>query len=385
MKKKRVILSVCACVCLVLSLSVVAITFLHTAPKHKHVLGEEKTYHICNDSIYYTRQCKDGCDVPFETKATLTDVFLSVTERDNIILDENVTLKEEVMIKTFSEQGDELELNVNLDLNNFTLSSNIQNKQSNSMFMFNSNIGKLNFNVKNGKICSADLSYIFNFKNNKYSGSNIKFNIDNVECVTSGVKTTPLFMKDVYNIQFNATNCKFISNSTSNQRGDYGVGAYINSESEFNFNNCYFEGGDGVYVKRGNVNLNGCALINSGLVSNYAQNVDDFSAVGACLTADSHTTKKGVSEFAITIKNCSMQSKSSFKMICVIETEAETGLGLNVSNNSLIDVQSCVFNNNPTAITIPQYDIIKYPNGQAPQNNGSQTWVCGDWTQTISE
>lgn len=388
MKKKRIILSICACVCIVLSGIVVAIAFSHTTPKHEHVLSESKTYHICDDHIYYTRMCQDGCEVTFETKATLNDVISTVSEDDNIVLDEDVKLTEELVIKSFAGQGNsvqDLELNINLDLNNCTLSSDVADKQNNAMFMFNANRGEIAFNIKNGKITSKDLSYIFKFKNNKFVGDNIKINIEDVECTTVGVQSTPLFAHDCYNMEVNASNCKFISQNTNTYSGDYGVGAFINSDSKFNFDNCYFEGGDAVYVKSGTVNLTGCKLVNVGLVEHPSQSVDTFSAVGSCLAVDSHATSSGFSKFAITIVGCSMESKSSFKMIYVIETASESGLTLGIDENSIVDVQSCTFNNNPTAQTIPQYDIVKYPNNQAPSNNGTQVWVCGDITATMSE
>ena len=186
-------------------------------------------------------------------------------------------------------------------------------------------------------------------------------------------------------MEFNATDCRFISQTITTNSGDYGVGVFINSTSEFNFDNCYFEGGDAVYVKSGTVNLNGCKLVNSGLASNVAQNVKGFSAVGACLTADSCATSKGISKFTITIVDCEMESTASFKMIYVIETAEDSGVALGVNNSSLIDVQSCVFNQNPTANTIPQYSIVKYPNNESPKNNGSQIWACGSTSDDIAE
>ena len=155
MKKKRLILIICSCICVLLASAVVTIAFTYSPPKHKHVFAEDKTYHICNNGIYYTKTCKDGCIVSFETKATFTDVLSSVTEIDNIVLDENVILTEDVIVKSFAGSGDDvqdIELNINLDLNGFTLSTNVENSQNNSLFMFNANRGSVEFNVKNGRI-----------------------------------------------------------------------------------------------------------------------------------------------------------------------------------------------------------------------------------------
>lgn len=383
MKRKKIILIVCSCICLILSGVVMAIVFSYDPPKHQHVLGEDKTYHILNNSVYYTRECADGCKVRFDTKMSFADTLATVAENDKIVLEGDIKLTKEMYIKTFAGTGDnvqELEMNINLDLNNYTISTNVDssNKEYDSVFMINANRGKVNFNIKNGKIFTEDLSYIFRLKNNQYYNDNIILNIENVECETKGVKTTPIFGSEFYNVEINANNSKFISTTTGTQNSEYGVGAFINSNSEFNFTNCYFEGGDAVYVKSGNVNLTNCKLVNSGLVNSECQNTDTFSAVGACLTANCYATSSGVSQFAVTIINCRMESKSSYKMIYVIETAAESGLALGVNSNSIIDVQSCMFNNNPTAQTIPQYDLVKYPNNEAPSNNGTQVWICGD-------
>lgn len=381
MKKNKLILMICSLLCVVLSIGVISVAVFHKEPKHKHVLNDAKTYHICNDHVYYTRQCHDGCEVIFETKATFADAVMGVTKDDKIVLDEDVVLNQEVFVQSFVGSGantEDLELTINIDLNNYTLSNYVADKEYDSMFMFSANRGKINFNIQNGKINTAYSSYIFKFKNTKYSGENIVLNINNVECETSGIQTSPIFASNAYNMVINATDCKFKSNTTGKQNGDFGVGAFINSDSVFNFNNCYFEGGDGLYVRRGKVNLLGCTLVNEGLVAHDSQSTDKFSAVGACLVADSHNTINGVSEFSIIIQNCSMQGNASFKMIYVIETKSQNDLNLDISDNSIVDVRSCRFNNNPTTLAIPQYDIVKYPNNESPSNNGTQTWICGN-------
>ena len=126
--------------------------------------------------------------------------------------------------------------------------------------------------------------------------------------MTSGSQTTPLYGKDCYGMVVNAKNTKFISQNPQLRDGAYGVGVFIDCESEFNFTDCYFEGGDAVHIKSGEVNLTRCKLSNVGLVSNPAQNTDLFSAVGACLVAVNHTTSNGVSLFNITIVNCEMEA-----------------------------------------------------------------------------
>ena len=385
MNKRKLSLIICSCVCAVLMVAVVGMGLYYQGPGHKHTLSADKTYHICQDRIYYTQQCKDGCSVNFETKASLTDVFASATSSDKIVLDEDVALTEETFVKAFvdldvepEEEVVELDININLDLNGFVLSTDIDEIEHNSMFAFNANRGTVNFKVSNGKISSHDTAYIFRFKNHAQSGDNIKLTLDNVECEVYGIKATPLFMSECVNVEVNAVNSKFMSHTTGTQTGDYGVGAFINSDSEFNFTNCYFEGGDAMYVKEGTVNLTGCKLANVGLAEHPAQGGSTFSAVGACLTADSHTTTTGRSVFDITIVNCEMLRGNSSKMIYVIETAQESGLQLGVDDASVINVISCKFEENPRIGSIPQYDNVKYPNG-TPEHNGV-AWVCGNVT-----
>ena len=363
---------------------VVGIGLFYNGPLHKHSLKGGKTYHICQDRIYYTQQCKNGCTVELETKASLNDVLASANGCDNIVLDEDVVLTEEVALNTFinSETDPQAEprllnLNINLNLNGFTLSADIDESEYNSMFRFNANRGTLNLNVFNGTLSSQSVAYIFRFKNNAESGENIKLTLNNVDCEVSGIKATPLFMAECQNIRVDANNSRFVSRRTGSQNGDYGVGAFINSDSVFNFEDCYFEGGDALYVKSGKVNLVGCTLANVGLAEHTAQGVATFSAVGACLTADSYTTAEGRSVFDITITDCEMLRGNSAKMIYVIETASGSGLELGVDEDSVINVLSCTFDEDPMIDSIPKYDNVKYPNG-TPENNGAGQWVCGE-------
>ncbi|MFQ6723836.1 MAG: hypothetical protein ACLRFE_00695 [Clostridia bacterium] len=383
--KKRPVLIVCSFLCLILMGVVVAIAFTYKPPKHQHVLGEDRVYHITTNTIHYTRTCQDGCQVPFKTRATFTDVLMSLTPNDKVVLDEDVYLKETVFIKTFSGAGEDvqtLDIDIDLDLNNHTLTANNLSSEHNSIFMFNSNLGSVNLNVKNGKIVANGLSHIFRFKNTRDSGENIILNIDNVECVSNAIKSAPLYVHEVYNAEINAVDSKFISTNTSNNDCDYGVGVFVNNNNLCDFNNCYFEGGDAVHVKSGTVNLTDCHLVNSGLVSNPGQSVKDFSAVGACLTVNSHTTSGGTTEFNITIKRCFMEALNSVKMIYEVQT-AEESKAVSQNENSIVDVQSCTFNQDPTAIV--NSNLIKYPNNQAPQNNGTQIWSCGEAVETVAE
>ena len=389
MKRTRLILRICSCVCLAIVAMVVAVAVSYSEPKHRHTLTDAKTYFVYDDHIEYTRGCTDGCTVKFDTGAKFNDLFLMTTEQDKIVLEDDIVLNSEIYLKSYITLEDTLEFNINLDLNNHTISTDIADSENDSMFMFNANRGNVNLNVSNGKLLSETTSYIFRFKNTKRSGQNIKINLDNVECEVSGIEATPLFAHDCVNIEFNANNSKFISNTVSSNNGDYGVGAFINSDSEFNFDNCYFEGGDAVYVKDGVVNLKGCKLVNSGLAHHSAQGVETlFSAVGACLTVDSHSDGSSYTKFIVTIDGCEMESQSSVKMIYALQTANDAGVEVGLDPNSIVNVLSCKFNNDPNYEGVPSFedskDIIKYPNNEAPQNYGTETWICGNWSESIN-
>lgn len=392
MRRKRLVLSICASLCVVLIGIVVAVVFL--SPKHTHKLSESRTYHISNSSIYYTRACAKGCEIKYQEDITIVDLFASVRAQDKIVLDENVVLNEELVLKGFSGEQ-ELDLNINLDLNNFRLSSNVSNKNYNSLFMLNANRGSIKLNISNGHLYSNDLLYIFRFSNNGEMGGDIELNLNKVNCEVLGNRATPLYAQGTVSttrdgtismtnalMKINATNSKFISTCANHNYGadcDYcGVGAFINSASDFNFTNCEFFGGDGVFVKQGNLNLTNCKLANSALVpptTLTAQRSSDFDAVGASLLVDNYTTSEGTTKFNIVIKNCIMNSDSG-KGIYVVET-ADEGLELAVNSESFIDVQSCgVAKVNPIE-DLSVHPVVDYADYKG-YDSTNQVFVFGD-------
>ena len=153
------------------------------------------------------------------------------------------------------------------------------------------------------------------------------------------------------------------------------MGAFINTNSEFNFTNCYLQGGDAIYVKHGTVNLNGCKLVNVGLANRFETTSDKFFAIGSCLATDSYRNSEGQTEFDITVTDCEMVGNESSTMIYVAQT-AEAGLAASINTNSSINVVSCSFNNDPVS-TIVNTGIIHYPNDVEPVNQGNQTWIAG--------
>lgn len=376
MKKNKIKLIIGIVVCVILAGAVVSIALLNSG--HKHDLGTAKTYHIANDSIYYTRVCKDGCIERFETQASFEDVLSTASSQDTIILDEDIMLENELQLNSFSTNGQGIKsvtLNINLDLNNHTLTTDVEDLSKNSMFTLNANYGKINFNVKNGRMYSQDLSYIFRFVSNAQTQDSISLNFDNVECKVVGSKATPIFAhNESSSIKVNAINSRFVAEKSTEANADYGVGVFINSESEFNFNNCYFEGGDAVYVKQGDVKLTDCTLVNTGLAKRGERVSEElFYAMGTCLATESNIQ----TQFDIVIEGCTMIGNSSSTMIYVAQTSID-GSTPQINTDSKIDIVSCTFTENPKA-TIPDYGIIVYADGQEPLNQGEQLWVVGEF------
>ncbi len=373
MKKKKVVMATLGIVCLIAAVIVLVIAL--TMPEHTHKLSEEKTYHITNKGVHYTRVCTDGCKVKFETQLSVADALVSGAE---IVVDEDVVLTKEIDIKGFTikdELPEPLELNINLNLNKHTISTDIENVVTNALFTFNANYGKINFNIKNGKIETNDIAYIFSFITTPDAEDVINLNIDKVECSMVGHKATPIYAHQCDGVTINATNSKFKAYKSSQEGADYGVGTFINANGEFNFTDCYFEGADALYVKHGTVNLTRCTLSNVELAYRGEQATEvAFCAIGTCLATESYTTSEGMTKFTITITDCSMIRVNSCHMIYVAQT-GEVGQTLSINPQSSINVISCTFSDNPTAIV--NYDIVHYPNNEPPVNQGNNMWEVG--------
>jgi len=377
MKEKKKALIVSIGICMALIFAVMIIVF--TRPEHKHNLGQAKVYHVSNSEVYYTRRCKCGDDIRFDTKIPFEDVMLLANAEDKIVLDEDIVLNNEVIISSVITRDGlpiALDLNINFDLNNHTISTNIQQSTKDAVFMLNSTYGTIKFNISNGKIETQDLSTIFRVSTQSQDENAIQLNINNVESKVDGSGVTALY---AYNnsgaVTVNANNSKFIASNSQDGEINNGVGVFINCDSRFNFTNCYFEGGDAVYVKEGYVNLIECDLVNSGLEQRTVQsNKESFSAIGSCLATETYTTNEGQTKFTINIDTCSMIANDSSLMIFVAQT-GDNGINTSINPDSSINVVSCVFSHNPIAEV--DYDIVNYPGGQPPVKQSDNTWVVG--------
>ena len=337
--------------------------------RHKHQLSEARVYHIYNDRVYYTRQCvKDKHIQSFETDKTFADVVESLSNDDQIVMEEDFEVPGIFEIATTPNQSEGLEDNVIININ-------LNNKKICSMFELNIDGGNVKFNISNGVVDSTCINAI------KVSGQNgnVELNITNVECYSVGDKNASLYIEGSNQVLVNANNSKFISKNTSSSYHNYGVGVFINNEGEFLFNNCTLEGGDGLHVRQGNISLTDCSLINTGLIAqDYQSLCSGFYAVGASLVAHCYTENAQTTAFKITVDNCVMITNNSNRVIYVYKV-ASLGDEAVMNSNSYIEIISCKFDENPNAFY--NQDKVIYRNGTNLVNNDEGYWISGDFSE----
>ena len=373
MKKNKLFIIIAIALCAVGIAATLAIKFLQ--PGHKHNLAEARIYHVSQNQIYYTRCCDDGYVKEFSTEASLIEVMKTVTKHDKIVLDEDIVLTEDLKVWSFVPNSQtNLNLNINLDLNNHQISTDIDNDVNGAMFNFNANIGSIRFNIKNGKLYSEDFEYLFQFQNSSNIQSFVKsiiVNIDNVECVVKGNNVAPMFVDNTSkNIEINATGSKFIAQQENSTTDLNLVGAFINSQnSNFNFINCDFSGADALYIKQGNVNLNGCKFNSILDVQRVWQpNDTPFYTKGAAILAESYNSSVGCTQFNITISNCELTSASVIGGGIYLIQNSQTGYEDKVNDNSSITVNSGKFTAQPTNyINSLGHNVITYSSEPVPQ------------------
>lgn len=365
MRKKRVLITV---VCVVFVLLAAALSVLMIRLRHKHQLGDAKTYHICNDRVYYTRQCvKDKHIQVFESDKTFAEVIESLSNRDKIVIDEDIEWPEAFKVTDVLSQAEAVnDIEINIDLNGKTI---------NSMFEISVENANFKFNISNGVINSGFANAI------KVNGANgkVELNILNVECYAMGSKNAPLYIENASQVLLNANNSKFISLNTSVLYYNYGVGVFVNAEGDFNFKNCILEGGDGLHVRQGNILLEKCNLINTGLTTQAYQSVDcGFSAVGASLAAHCYTTETKTTNFKIVVDGCTMITNNSNRVIYIYKV-SKAGYDAVMDPDSCIDIKSCKFDENPNAFY--NQDKVVYVGGSVPANNGQGYWIVGNFAE----
>lgn len=352
MKNKKWILILSAVVCFVLAGIAIAVGVNNV---HTHSVAEAREYHIGGDRVYYTQYCKCGeYDETTNIDLTEDEVFTSLTSQDKIVLDGNVCLNKAVKLTGFNQNLSEPEpLNtvVNIDLRGYSLTTSQDDSEEEvSLFDLNARYGKISLNIQNGKLNAGTLKYVFKFATSQGSVEAVKLQLSNVECYAEGDGSATIYAsQDLINGKIVANNCKFL---TTNSIGYNCFGVVIDSESEFEFNNCYFEGGDSVYIRRGNVVLNNCDLINKTLyerTGNIDGNVslsNKISATGNCLTLDTNIDEEGAcSKYNVKLNNCYFDANEGNGKVLIISCSTANNEDIRVDKNddSVIEMEGCVF------------------------------------------
>ncbi len=372
MRRRKIFIIISILCCCLGIVATIGVKFSQTG--HKHELTEARVYHISQEGIYYTRSCNDGYSQVFSTGASLLEVMKTVTEQDRIILDEDIVLDRDIIIKSSSDtQPIGFNLDINLDLNNHQISSDV-GSIGGAMFKLNADLGTIKLNVKNGKLYSEDFQYIFGFQtgvNFNQATRNVILNLDNVECVVKGNNATPLFVNNsASNIEVVANNCTFEAQELSTESAN-AVGAYINAQdSRFYFTGCDFKGIDALYVKQGRVNLNNCKLnTESGSARTLQQTQNPFYAIGSALLLESHNSNAGCTQFNVIITGCDLQSLGA-SLIKMIQTTSD-GVSSSVNNSSHIVVNSARFIGGSVTESINE-DVITCTNAPVFEMEGDK-------------
>lgn len=386
MKSKKWILVLSAVACFVLAGVLIAIGVKNGSNEHTHAVVDAKEYHIGGESVYYTQSCKCGeYDERTDTDLTINEVFASVAEQDIIVLDDDVILEDSIALNGFA--GNLLtgmtsrNLVVNLDLrgHNFESSATPEMASGNALFLLNAGGGEVRFNVKNGKLDAGQLKYVAKLTHNENNQvAKLTVNLNNVECcVNSSLSATIFADENLNGGVITATGCKFVANSpnqSENGNADC-FGVLINSNSQFIFNNCYFEGGDAVYVRRGQVSFNECKLLsNSNGKTGEALSGDVITSMGSCLVLDCNASTTGEkTTYNVKLVDCYLDAlgkpnKKSMFVGCSAETGAQY---TNTSEDCVIEIKNCKFSTDIG--NIPQVkDVITSKENVLEENSGEE-------------
>ena len=336
--KNKIIIVIVALSVMMFGCVVIGVANSLNTPKH---VEAGKIFHVSQEKCYYVQNCAHCNTVQHDTDMDFIQILQNVEKCDKIILDEDIYVANIILDDNFVSETKN-QIDINLDLNNYSITSNANKDEGISLFDIQANNYSVNLNIENGSLYANKLLYVFNFTNS--NNKTIHLNLNNVTSKTIGNNTTPLFAHNTSeNIVVNATNCEFIAEKSASVETK-NTGAFINSESEFNFNNCTFEGGDGVYVKQGKINFVGCTLINNNLGKQGDTLVksDTFISAGRCLVADSYNYTQDeqilTTKFNITIDKCIFIAKTS-NVAVIIDANNEGKF----NENSIINIKSAKF------------------------------------------
>lgn len=373
MKGKKWVLIISAIACFVLAGVIIAIGVNNGEDTHIHGVTEAREYHIGGQEIYYTQACKCG-DYTESKNINLSvgEVFASVTAQDSIILDDNVEISNNISLLGY-EAGSAGQIpkntTINLDLNGHTFTSSADNLDVTGMALFsiNSSFGTIKLNIKNGELLGGKLKYIFNCKGDG-SGA-LELTLSGVDCTVDDTNSTTLRADEsLKNSTITAQNCTFTAFDTINSAPS-SWGVLINSDSDFTFNNCQFEGTDAVYVRRGDVTLNGCKLISSTDAMHDSLS-NEFASMGTCLVLDCNTSSDGQSVYNVKLNDCCFDAKIVDGKQCVIKgNSCEDGLDAQENDECVLEINNCKFSMNVS--TIPGLGVTECT---VDMDDNGKTW-----------
>lgn len=380
MKNKKWILIVSAVACFVLAGVIIAIGISGGQDTHIHGVTEAREYHIGGEKVYYTKACRCGeyaedTDIDLEPD----EVFAALTAQDSVILDGDVALSNSIVLNGYTGGANSMPKNitVNLNLNGYTLTSNSLDDTDTALFSMNSASGQIELNIKNGKLNGGELKYIFNCVASEADGE-LELNLNNVQCEVAGVNSSTLFTNEnVKSSKIVANNCSFKATAQTESNAPASYGVLIDGNGEFTFNNCTFEGGDAVYVRRGEVTLTDCSLVSRSAPD--ARSIgDETIPMGACLVLNSRTNTTGQSGYNVTLNNCNFDgapevgAQSAQKQAIIIGNSGEGSQ----NNDCRLQINACrLFVFEPSILTeIPSLNVSECKSTQETINGEQETF-----------
>lgn len=378
MKNKKWILVLSAIVCFVVAGVIIAVGVKNNTDNHIHDVAEAREYHIGGDKVYYTQYC--GCgkyDEQTNIDLSVNEVFACATEQDSVVLDGDVSVGENIKLQGFSNDivgGASSNCVINLDLrgHSFTSSASSTGALGGALFYLNTGSGTISLNIKNGKLDAGQLTYVLRLVNSM-NGQNgrLDLNLNNVECCVNANSSATIFADEsLNNGRVVANNCRFIATSPNENGSPNSFGVVINANSQFEFNGCYFEGGDSVYVRRGNVAINACSLVSNSVLSNEAL-TDSITSMGSCLVLDCNNDNGVKSVYNVTLRDSYLDAlgKPNKKSMIIGRSGTDTGeISEHAENNCVLEIENCRFSTDVSKI--PELNGIVTCNPGQEENNG---------------
>lgn len=211
--------------------------------------------------------------------------------------------------------------------------------------------------IRNGKIDSVNGVKPLVMETLSILGSNMHFNLNNLELV--GCSSTISTNGDYDGVDIIAQNCKFSTVDT--KEGEAGPAAYLPAGGQYDFTNCWFVGDVGINIKSGSLMLENCHIEGTG---DYVAPVYNSSAsVGsgsAFVVSSSYTYTPNLN---IVIKGCELVSTHGYGLEEVSLAPAEQQAGyvatITVDKNTRFEGGKGEYVSQNNVITIK--DVIEDP------------------------